>query len=233
MARDRTEYHRKWVTENSVYYREHQRLYRLANAESRREYERSRNREFRRQVLEHYGNICECCGEDILAFLCIDHINGGGNVHRKETGVGSSLCKWIVKSGFPTGFRTLCQNCNFSSWVDGQCAHQGPPTKQGGHARYDYHKQKRNELRREVLEHYSPTLVCECCGLTRFEFLTIDHIDGGGKKHQRAVGRGSTMYEWIRRNWPDGLQVLCHNCNFGKRDNSSCPHKRMNNADAQ
>ena len=34
------------------------------------------------------------------------------------------------------------------------------------------------------------------------------------------------MYGWLRRNsYPEGFQVLCHNCNLGKKINGGvCPH---------
>src|SRR3972149_2266120 len=34
------------------------------------------------QVLDAYGWRCECCGEQEPMFLTIDHIEGGGNIHR-------------------------------------------------------------------------------------------------------------------------------------------------------
>src|SRR5579859_8227770 len=38
----------------------------------------------KKSVLDHYGWACACCGETVVAFLCIDHVNGGGNKHREE-----------------------------------------------------------------------------------------------------------------------------------------------------
>jgi len=68
----------------------------------------------KRQVFAHYGLHCECCGEDGIEFLTLDHIHGGGNDHRKELGkAGTAFYTWIIKNNFPKGFRTLCHNCNF------------------------------------------------------------------------------------------------------------------------
>lgn len=62
----------------------------------------------------HYTNgkmECENCKEDIIELLTIDHINGGGNKHRQETGK-ANLYVWLRKNNYPTGFQILCYNCN-------------------------------------------------------------------------------------------------------------------------
>jgi len=78
------------------------------------------------RVLSQYGGICECCGEAHEAMLCIDHINGGGNAHRKEIGVGGQkIYKWLVRNGFPPGFRVMCHNCNIGRQINGGiCPHK-------------------------------------------------------------------------------------------------------------
>lgn len=82
------------------------------------------NRAVRMQVLEHYGKICACCGESHIEFLGMDHVNGGGGVHRAEMHAGS-IYRWLIRNGFPEGFRTLCFNCNFGRHVNGGiCPHQ-------------------------------------------------------------------------------------------------------------
>ncbi len=78
-------------------------------------------------VLSHYcGGIepicCECGFTDIRA-LSIDHINGGGNQHRRSLGDG--LCvgpqyvyQWLKNNGFPSGYQVLCMNCQFIKKVE-------------------------------------------------------------------------------------------------------------------
>jgi hypothetical protein len=67
---------------------------------------------------------------------------------------------------------------------------------------------------------------CVCCGETHPAFLSIDHVNNDGGKHRRSVGRGANIYTWLRDNgYPEGFQVLCHNCNHGKHLNGGvCPH---------
>lgn len=79
----------------------------------------------RLRVLKHYGDKCACCGENTEAFLCLDHINGGGNQHRKEfKSKVFSLYKWIENNNFPGGFQILCSNCNMAKHTKGVCPHQ-------------------------------------------------------------------------------------------------------------
>ena len=92
----------------------------------------------------------------------------------------------------------------------------------------DSHKkqfQKRNMDRRLlVLNHYSKVLsksnipICGNCGLTKIEFLHIDHIIGRKNtdepKHLRG---GSNLINYlIRENFPKDYQILCGNCNWLK-----------------
>ena len=70
---------------------------------------------------------------------------------------------------------------------------------------------------------------CACCGETEPLFLTIDHVRSDGAAHRRAIGSlgGARFYKWLRdREWPEGFQVLCMNCNHGRHRNKGiCPHK--------
>lgn len=87
----------------------------------------SYNRTLKTAVMEYYGGgVCSCCGEDELAFLSIDHIDGGGNQHRKSLGLGGAVFyKWLKRNGFPSGFQVLCHNCNHGKHVNGGiCPHQ-------------------------------------------------------------------------------------------------------------
>jgi hypothetical protein len=84
----------------------------------------------REEVIQAYGGPrCMCCGETERAFLCIDHVNGGGYQHRKEIGTGS-FYRWLRKNGFPTGFQVLCFNCNMGKLLNGGvCPHQARATQ--------------------------------------------------------------------------------------------------------
>jgi hypothetical protein len=72
-------------------------------------------------------------------------------------------------------------------------------------------------------------LRCETCKETWFDFLTLNHTEGGGGK-RRTSGQepqGKTIYGWLRKlNFPTipGRNVLCYNCqriDKNKRSRSS------------
>jgi hypothetical protein len=79
-------------------------------------------------------------------------------------------------------------------------------------------------LRVEVIRRYGGK--CRCCGESRFQFLAIDHIHGGGRKHRKEIGGPLHMAAWLVRNrFPPGFRVLCHNCNMAIGFYGACPHK--------
>lgn len=85
------------------------------------------------EVLTHYGKgklACVCCGEDIITFLTLDHINGRDADDRgwnKNKRVGRILWSFVKREGFPEGYQTLCWNCNSGRQINnGVCPHQIP-----------------------------------------------------------------------------------------------------------
>lgn len=88
----------------------------------------------------------------------------------------------------------------------------------------------RAALRLEVLKHYScGKLICACCGEFEYDFLSLDHVDGGGTKQRKEIKRkcGAPFFHWLKQNnFPSGFQVLCYNCNLAKGFVGSCPHQR-------
>jgi len=98
----------------------------------RREDQRKYRKRLRMNVLIHYGGNppkCACCGEDIIEFLTIDHIYGGGDAHRKRVGGNRSpsslvMYRWIIKNNYPEMFQVLCYNCNCAKGCYGYCPHQ-------------------------------------------------------------------------------------------------------------
>jgi hypothetical protein len=92
----------------------------------------------------------------------------------------------------------------------------------------EYHRRGNQKNKVIVLTHYSDSPPkCACCGETELCFLSIDHINGGGNKERKKI-RGN-FYSWfIKNNFPKGYQVLCMNCQFGRKcNNGVCPHKEL------
>ena len=69
--------------------------------------------------------------------------------------------------------------------------------------------------------------VCNCCGETEPTFLSIDHVNNNGAAQRKSGYRGGRFYYWLaREGFPAGFQVLCMNCQWGKRNNRGvCPHQ--------
>lgn len=93
------------------------------------------------------------------------------------------------------------------------------------------HKRRRkdwyNKARFEAIMHYGGK--CACCGESTYEFLCLDHSNGGGNQHRKEV-KASALPAWLRRNgYPDGFRVLCHNCNFATTGGKTCPHQEEKN----
>jgi hypothetical protein len=85
------------------------------------------------------------------------------------------------------------------------------------------------ELRDRVYQAYGGSR-CNCCGESNPGFLTIDHVNNDGAKFRKKHGTGVQLYKWvILNNFPPIFQILCMNCNWGKRRAPYiCPHKRAN-----
>lgn len=188
-------------------------------------------------IIKHYSDglmKCECCGESNEEFLNIDHKNNDGAKHRKSLKFKGSdvIYRWIIKNDFPPMFRILCSNCNSSYGRLGYCPHKCSDKHPQGKLNISSSKKRQilnHERKNIVLNHYSDNLMkCECCGELNEEFLTIDHINGGGSKHRKDCNlRGNGMfYKWlIDNNFPPGFRVLCFNCNSSLGRLNYCPHK--------
>lgn len=67
---------------------------------------------------------------------------------------------------------------------------------------------------------------CVCCGESHPKFLSIDHIGQTGAEHRANDPRARNITQWLIKNhFPEGFQVLCHNCNMATRDGDPCPHR--------
>jgi hypothetical protein len=100
-----------------------------------------------------------------------------------------------------------------------------------------YQVKCRDKAREEAFARYGGWR-CACCGETERKFLTLDHIGNDGymrKKYGGEPRAAGQLYGWLRKmGYPDGFQVLCMNCNFGKaRNGGLCPHQEGSTTIAQ
>jgi len=93
-----------------------------------RQRQKKSHKQLKDLVFAAYGGyICTCpgCTETAEEFMTIDHINGGGNAHRRaENFRGREFYRWLRDNDFPAGFGVLCLNCNFSRGLHGYCPHE-------------------------------------------------------------------------------------------------------------
>lgn len=121
---------------------------------------------------------------------------------------------------------------------NGLCRHCGkhPPTsKTYCHICNAKMKTWRSQYKIDVIMGYGGK--CICCGETEFDFLTIDHINGGGNEHRKLLkSKGYTntiqFYRLLKvSNFPKQFQCLCYNCNCAKGACGVCPHQRKREAE--
>lgn len=120
--------------------------------------------------------------------------------------------------------RRLCVTCGAPSegaYRCGTCA-----TKS-----FERHRLRYQRFKDLVFEHYGGYR-CACCAETRSQFLTLDHIDGGGALERKRLGVAGHYYKWlIESGYSTKLQVLCWNCNCGRYKNGGvCPHAQERGA---
>lgn len=113
-------------------------------------------------------------------------------------------------------------------WREAHPEYQGNWRRANKESWNQYRKEWRHHRRAEALEHYGGNPPkCACCGEDHHEFLTIDHINGGGTRDRKAHRRMASAYEWLKaEGYPLGFRVLCQNCNASIGHYGYCPHQR-------
>ncbi len=170
------------------------------------------------------NNLCTACGigldiDDGVRCKRCALIDRQQNQVIKDQRRKNHICTICGKNPIQLGGKTYCEDCskNRSEWY----ATSGTKEK---------NKEERTQWKNTVLEYYGK--ICKCCGESTLEFLSIDHIEGSGNQHRKEINKyGSGFYKWvIDNNFPEDLQTLCMNCNFGKRINGgTCPHQQKGN----
>jgi hypothetical protein len=81
-------------------------------------------------------------------------------------------------------------------------------------------------LRLEMIAAYGGK--CSCCGINDPQFLTLEHLKGGGREHRRRLHKSGNIYLELKNlGWPkEDYTCLCFNCNSAKGHFGVCPHER-------
>ena len=100
-------------------------------------------------------------------------------------------------------------------------------SKQYRKYRSEWDVSKQVRVRLAVIHGYGGK--CNCCGESNLVFLEIDHMNNDAMRRvlKGEPRKGPKLYRWLIKNeFPDGFQVLCRNCNWGKWRCGTCPHQR-------
>lgn len=146
----------------------------------------------------------------------------------------SSKVLFGIDSRCRSGFKSRCKTCeaeyhkkrrqdNLSSYKDRGSAWRESHRSEIQEKSLAY----RRGLRHAAIVHYGGnTPACACCGESEYQFLTIDHIHGGGRKHRREL-KNTDFYRWLKKEgYPAGYRVLCYNCNVSRGLYGKCPHEK-------
>jgi len=135
MRAARREYNRlRRLNDPEFLARERQRIqqWQRDHPENTRDRNRRSRLKLRRETLEAYGGVCQCCGEDDERFLTLDHVNNDGATEREQLGIKRggdtiALFRRLRTAGWPEGYQVLCWNCNCGRHLNGGvCPHQDP-----------------------------------------------------------------------------------------------------------
>ena len=137
----------------------------------------------------------------------------------RDCGAEKDLDEFVKARGYKDGRRSFCKTCWAAASMEYKQATPGSFERQAAAS-----KRQRDECKEKVLDRYGRA--CSCCGEACTLFLTVEHLDGGGRKHRRTMGT-QTIYVWLVNNgFPEGFTILCYNCNCVKRVNGGvCPHQ--------
>lgn len=86
---------------------------------------------------------------------------------------------------------------------------------------------RHREVRQQAFEGYGGK--CQCCSEFRFEFLALDHVNGGGREERKKMSTRQIADKVIRLGFPPEYRVLCHNCNQAHGWYGYCPHEKERN----
>lgn len=98
-----------------------------ANPQSQAKHREARKRwrlKLKYKVIFSLGGCCQCCKDDTLPFLQIDHVNKDGKKHRAEIGRSTKMLKDMLKNPNRYQLRILCANCHFAITNLGTCPHE-------------------------------------------------------------------------------------------------------------
>jgi hypothetical protein len=123
------EYQRQYYSRNAAKKRAYAKAYRDKNRDKVRLQDIARHRRVRQEVLDAYGRVCVCCGENREPFLTLDHFTQDQGTRATWKGVSLYMNRGhreyarLKRLGWPPIVRILCMNCNFARRRGNVCPH--------------------------------------------------------------------------------------------------------------
>lgn len=90
----------------------------------------------------------------------------------------------------------------------------------------EYYANLKAKAKELCLAHYGCHCMCPGCTVTIPEFLSVEHLEGGGIKHRKENKIGNMWLWLVHHNYPEGFAVWCFNCNLAKGFFGACPHSK-------
>lgn len=153
-----------------------------------------------------------------------------GVMHRRcaQCKIYKPLSIFDINKRTVSGYQAYCKSCRAMRYEKSK---QSPLFKDVVIRHREASKRAGIKRRKQIFDAYKsgPIVMCACpgCGVVIDEFLSIDHINGGGNKHRNGGPQKVNIYSWLRKNnFPAGFQILCMNCNTAKGFYGECPHTK-------
>lgn len=192
------------------------------------------NHFYKNEIFAYFNFTCSLCKLQDFVHIDIfglDHTNN--DAHHYLTGVkgGQKLYRDLyygfVSKNFPilNIYQLLCHNCNWKKHLEYLKVFKHGP-------QYDRQTRYRNKLKIECFSHYSPNLICQCCGCDNFNILQMAHIEPLNDSFRPT---GVEFYRYvIASGFIEGLKVLCPNCNmYESMNNNKCFHQELKEKEAK